>query len=106
MKWDNSRAILECIGHRRKGFQEAMEQRRRRKHDSSNPGEFFKRFGSVAVHKGFTTIDQVKNALADQVEDDVQGREHRLIGAILFDKGWITEEQIEQVLRDLHKSVA
>jgi hypothetical protein len=83
-----------------------MDERRRRKKDNQVTGEFCERFGAVAVHKGFATLEQVKSAIAEQIEDDVQGREHRLIGSILFERGWITEEQIEQVLRELHKSIA
>jgi len=38
------------------------------------------RFGAIAVLKGFVTIDEVKAAIMDQVEDDLSGREHRLLG--------------------------
>jgi len=83
-----------------------MEERRRRKKDTQVTGEFCERFGTVAVRRGFATIQQVKNAIAEQIEDDVHGREHRLIGTILFERGWITEEQIEQVIRELRRSIA
>jgi hypothetical protein len=82
-----------------------MEERRKKKKDEGVTGEFCERFGAVAVHKGFSTIEQVKQAIAEQIDDDVQGREHRLIGTILYQNGWITEEQIELVLRDLRKFI-
>jgi hypothetical protein len=83
-----------------------MEDRRRRKKDHDVTGEFCERFGAIAVHKGFATLDQVKKAIGEQIDDDVHGREHRLVGTILYQRGWITEEQIEQVLLELRKTFA
>jgi len=68
-------------------------------------GEFCERFGAIAVRKGFASLDQVRKAVVEQIEDDVEGREHRLIGTILYQRGWITEDQIEQVLLELRKSI-
>jgi len=45
----------------------------------------------------------VKSAIMEQVEDDLNGREHRLLGSILHDRGLITENQIETVLLELRK---
>jgi hypothetical protein len=35
----------------------------------------------------------------------VNGREHRLLGTILFDRGLLTEAQIDVVLQDLKKTL-
>jgi hypothetical protein len=81
-----------------------MENRKRRRSDRRSP-ELCRRFGTIAVLKGYVKLEQVKGAMAEQIDDDVSGREHRLIGAILFDKHWITEPQIEEVLMELGTKV-
>lgn len=80
-----------------------MAQLKRRKHDDDVTGYFCHRFGAIAVHKGIVTIDEVKAAIMEQVEDDLNGREHRLLGSILHERGLITEHQIETVLLELRK---
>lgn len=59
------------------------------------------RFGSIAVKRGFVTKEQVKQALIEQVDDDLNDRPHRLIGEILFEKDWITWGQMDLVLKEL-----
>ncbi|NTW58932.1 MAG: hypothetical protein HGB21_11355 [Nitrospirae bacterium] len=49
------------------------------------------------------TIDEVKAAIMDQVEEDLSGREHRLLGSILLERGLVTENQIETVMLELGK---
>jgi len=61
------------------------------------------RFVNTAVKKGFITEDQLKDAMLKQLEDDLNERPHRLIGTILFEKGWITWQQIDIVLKELFK---
>lgn len=82
-----------------------MDERRRRKNDNDVTGELCHRFGAIAVHKGFITLDELKTAVLIQVDDDVNGREHRLLGSILYDRGLITEHQIDIVLQDLKKTL-
>lgn len=81
-----------------------MEYQKRRKRDQVT-GEFCQRFGAVAVHKGFVTLDQVKLAMNEQIDDDLNGREHRLLGTILVDHGWLSDHQIEAVLLELRRSL-
>ncbi len=64
--------------------------------------QYTRRFGQVAVEKGFITAKELKQAMAEQIEDDISNKPHRLIGKILLEKGWITDEQIEIVLKELH----
>ncbi|MCR4304554.1 MAG: hypothetical protein NUV63_10075 [Gallionella sp.] len=61
------------------------------------------RFGQTAVEMGFITEAQLKEALCHQIEDDLSGNGHRLLGTILFDKEWMTSDQIEKVLNALLK---
>jgi hypothetical protein len=57
-----------------------------------------KRFGTIAVEKGYITIEQLMDALYIQVREDLSGKKHRLIGKILYDQGLLTVDQIERVL--------
>ncbi len=59
------------------------------------------RFGKIAVDMGFVTAKQLKEALVEQVEDNIFNRPHRLIGSIFFEHGWITDKQIDIVLYEL-----
>ncbi len=61
------------------------------------------RFGNIAVHMGFVTAKQLTEAVVLQVEDDIYNKPHRLIGEILLENGWITDEQIDSVLNELFK---
>ncbi len=65
--------------------------------------QYFPRFGNIAVHMGFVTAKQLKQAMVQQVEDDIFNRPHRLIGEILLENGWITDEQINTVLNEIFK---
>ena len=60
-----------------------------------------KRFGVVAVQKGFITPDQLLGALKDQVQDDLEERTPRLVGEILHQQGAMTWTQIGEVLATL-----
>ena len=66
--------------------------------------KFCTRFGMIAVSKGFVTADQLKEALTEQADDNISGRPNRLIGRIFFEKGWMTDEQIDLVLNELERS--
>ena len=61
------------------------------------------RFGTVAVKKGFVTEEQVHEAMKVQMERDLDGLEHRLIGSILYGMGYITLEQIDEVAEAVKK---
>jgi len=67
----------------------------------ARPPNICKRFAAIAVSKGFVTPEQAKAALLEQLEEDLTNKHHRLIGAILFEKGWMTMQQIDVVLNDL-----
>jgi hypothetical protein len=60
--------------------------------------EYCRRFGQVAVERGYVTPEQLKEALADQVDDDLSERRHRLLGEILFEKNWMTANQVVAVV--------
>jgi len=61
------------------------------------------RFGKIAVDMGFVTEKQLNKALAEQVGESLSNKPHRLVGKILLENGWITDEQIDIVLNELFK---
>ena len=63
--------------------------------------QFQKRFGFIAVEKGFITADQLVEAFKVQVLEEIEKEKHRLIGAILFEHGFITLPQIDEVIESL-----
>ncbi len=57
-----------------------------------------KRFGVIAIEKGFIKPEQLLEALNIQVMEDIEHKEHRPIGRILLELGHVTEPQIDEVL--------
>ncbi len=66
--------------------------------------KYCERFGIIAVNRGFINADQLKEAFTEQADDNLSDRPHRLIGRIFFEKGWMTDEQIDVVLNELERS--
>jgi hypothetical protein len=62
-----------------------------------------KRFGVIAVEKGFITNEQLFEALKVQVEEDLSGTAHTLIGVILIKLGYMTHEQADEILIAMRK---
>ena len=58
-----------------------------------------KRFGIVAIENGFIDSEQLLEAMKVQVFEDLEGANHRLIGEILREKGYMTNDQIHDVLK-------
>jgi len=61
------------------------------------------RFVEIAVRKGYITLAQGKQALSEQLDDDLNNRPHRLVGRILLDKGLMTPHQIDEVLNEMFR---
>ena len=62
-----------------------------------------KRFGVLAVERGFVTADQVIEALRIQVTEDMDEGKHRIIGRILLEQGLMTLSEVDEVLGLLEK---
>lgn len=62
-----------------------------------------KRFGVIAVDKGFITKEQLFEAMRIQVEEDLSGKPHTLIGIILIRLGYLTREEADEVLVTMKK---
>ena len=64
---------------------------------------YARKFGQIAIRKGFISKEQVQEALTEQLSlhSFQRLRPRKLIGEILFENGWITLEQIEIVLEEI-----
>jgi hypothetical protein len=62
-----------------------------------------KRFGIVAIEKGFVKSDEIVDALRIQVMEDIESGQHRLIGRILLEQGKLSLSQIDEVLEIIGK---
>ena len=63
-----------------------------------------KRFGVIAVEKGFITTDQLFDAIKIQLLEEIGNSNHRLIGEILQDKGYLSQLQVKEVLKSIPDS--
>jgi hypothetical protein len=57
-----------------------------------------KRFGMIAIEKGFITKEQLADGLREQVDEEVERGTHSFIGAILFSKKMIYAQQLRIVV--------
>jgi hypothetical protein len=60
-----------------------------------------KRFGSIAIRKGYITTEQLIDALTLQVKENIYKNQHRLIGSIMREMGYLTVKQIDEILTDM-----
>lgn len=61
------------------------------------------RFGQLAVESGFITEAQLIDALARQIREELDGKEHRLLGQILFEREVMSAPQIDQVMTEMFR---
>jgi hypothetical protein len=66
--------------------------------------KFERRFGDVAISKGFITLEQLIDAMTIQVKDEATKASHRLIGEILVEMGTLSISQVEEVLDGMRKN--
>ena len=59
-----------------------------------------KRFGVIAIDKGFITVDDLAKGLTVQVNEDRKIMPHRLLGEVFFHMGLMADTQVEEVLHD------
>lgn len=55
-------------------------------------------FGAVARWMGFITTREILDAFALQVHEEGEGRERRKIGEICRDLGYMSQEQVDEVV--------
>ena len=61
----------------------------------------YRRFGNIAIQKGFITKEQFIEAMAMQIESEVDGGIPLTLGAILNRMGYMTPQQIDEVLETI-----
>jgi hypothetical protein len=60
-----------------------------------------KHFGAIAIEKRFITLDQFIEAMTLQVREDLNSSQHRRIGQILVDMGYLNTSQVKEILETL-----
>ena len=60
-----------------------------------------KRFGYFSIKKGFVTEDQFIEAMRIQISNEQKGGNSAPIGEIMKEMGFITEKQIDEVMKDI-----
>jgi rRNA maturation endonuclease Nob1 len=60
-----------------------------------------KRFGYFSIKKGFVTEDQFIEAIRVQISNEQKGDESNSIGQIMKEMGYLTEEQIDEVINEI-----
>nr|WP_320191287.1 hypothetical protein [uncultured Desulfobacter sp.] len=65
-----------------------------------------KRFGTIAVEKGFISKDDLAAAIRIQTDENISKGQHRLLGRILMEQGLLTKEQVYQVLDAMNNEMA
>ena len=57
-----------------------------------------KRFGVIAVKKGYISKEMFVEAMGMQIENDLEGIKPKLFGEILVEMGYLTRDQVSDVL--------
>jgi len=74
--------------------------------ESKNTSHYEKRFGLIAVEKGFISQEDLIHALTVQVREDIENGSHRLIGELFFDLKMMSENEIEDVVKEITRASA
>jgi hypothetical protein len=62
-----------------------------------------RRFGFIAIEKGFIRADQLWEALIKQRAQETGGTERRPLGMILKDLGYLSVSQVNEILQTLEE---
>ncbi len=60
-----------------------------------------KRFGITAIEKGYISKGQLFEAMKVQIENELEGMTSRFIGAVLHSMGYLSIDQIDEVLGEM-----
>ncbi len=61
-------------------------------------------FGAVALRLGLTSKEDLEEALAIQEQEDKMGKQHRLLGLIMLEMGYLTTTELIEVLRHIDEA--
>ena len=59
---------------------------------------YTKRFGEVAMSKGFITKEQLANVMTTQVKEEIEKSVHKLLGELFIEMDIMDESQVKKVL--------
>ena len=65
-------------------------------------GSHVRMFGEVAFEKGHISTAQLYEALQIQAQQEAENRPRKFLGEILVDLEYITEQQVLEILTELH----
>ena len=68
----------------------------------NKPGKiehYEKRFGLLAIEKGFISSEELMRAQAIQAREDIENNRYRLMGEIMFYQDIMSAGQIEEVVK-------
>ena len=60
-----------------------------------------KRFGMIAVEKGYISPSQVLEAMEVQVKENMEKNQHRTLGELLVELGYMDKAQVKVVLSSM-----
>jgi hypothetical protein len=63
------------------------------------------RFGMIAINKGYITKEQLIHALTIQAQENIEKGTHRLLGQILVSEGFLSAEQVDDILEMLNNQI-
>lgn len=66
---------------------------------------FHKRFGTIAVDKGYINDDQLIKALEIQAKENVMEGKHRLLGQIFVEESLLTAAQVDDILETMNQRI-
>ena len=72
--------------------------------ESKKTAHYEKRFGIIAIEKGFISQEELIHALTVQVREDLESGIHRLVGELFFDLEIMDANQIEEVVKEIMRA--
>jgi len=66
---------------------------------------YHKRFGTIAVDKGYISENQLIKALELQAKENVKEGKHRLLGQIFLDEELLTNAQVDEILETMSQRI-
>lgn len=62
-------------------------------------------FGTIAIERGLLTPRKLGKAVSIQMKEDLEGLNHRLIGEVLVDLGFMSNFQVNEVINTISKRI-
>ena len=69
--------------------------------ETKKSAHYEKRFGIIAIEKGFITQEDLIHVLTTQVREDIENGTHRLVGELFLDLEIMDANQIAEVVKEI-----